>query len=46
MSMDNNIDYHIKPDLLKDIFNMLDFESYDSYEVSSSSGFTECNIEF
>ena len=29
MSMDNNIDYQIKPDLLKDIFNMIEFESYD-----------------
>lgn len=34
MSMDNNIDYQIKPDLIKDIIKLLDFEAYDSYQVS------------
>jgi tubulin polyglutamylase TTLL2 len=29
MSMDNNIDYMIKPDLIKDIIRLLDFEPYD-----------------
>lgn len=34
MSMDNNIDYQIKPDLLRDIFSMVEFESYETYLVS------------
>lgn len=33
MSMDNNIDYLIKPDLIKDIINTLEFESYDQFMV-------------
>lgn len=33
MSMDNNIDYQIKPDLIKDIIKLLDFEPYEEYLV-------------
>jgi hypothetical protein len=33
MSMDNNIDYQIKPDLIKDIIRLLNFEPYDTYQV-------------
>ena len=33
MSMDNNIDYQIKPDLIKDIIGLLNFESYDKFHV-------------
>ena len=29
MSMDNNIDYSVKPDLIKDIISLLNFEPYD-----------------
>jgi hypothetical protein len=35
MSMDNNIDYQIKPDLIKDIISILNFESYEQYQVKS-----------
>ena len=31
--MDNNIDYLVKPDLLKDIIRMLKVEPYDEYIV-------------
>ena len=34
MSMDNNIDYQIKPDLIKDIIQLINFEAYDSFHVS------------
>jgi len=32
MSMDNNIDYIIKPDLIKDIINLVHFEPYDEFQ--------------
>ena len=31
MSMDNNIDYQIKPDLIKDIIGLLNFEPYETF---------------
>ena len=34
MSMDNNIDYQVKPDLIKDIVRMLSFTPYQEYIVS------------
>jgi hypothetical protein len=33
LSMDNNVDYQVKPDLLKDIFRMLNFQSYADFIV-------------
>jgi hypothetical protein len=34
MSMDNNVDYQVKPDLLKDMFRMLKVEPYEEYQVT------------
>lgn len=34
MSMDNNIDYLIKPDLIKDIVRLVNFIPYSEYMVS------------
>jgi len=34
MSMDNNIDYLIKPDLIKDIIRLINVEPYEQYTVS------------
>lgn len=34
MSMDNNIDYLIKPELIKDIINLVHFEPYQQFIVS------------
>lgn len=31
MSMDNNIDYMVKPDLLKDIVKLLNFQPYEEF---------------
>ncbi len=33
MSMDNNIDYLIKPTMLKELFSMIQFEDYEKYQV-------------
>ena len=33
LSMDNNTDHAVKPDLIKDIFNIIQFESYDQFTV-------------
>lgn len=41
MSMDNNIDYLVKPDLIKDIISLLHFQPYSEYIVSV---FTNNNI--
>ena len=34
MSMDNNIDYMVKPQLIKDIIGLLNFQPYSEYLVS------------
>jgi tubulin polyglutamylase TTLL2 len=46
MSMDNNIDYQVKPDLIRDIISLLNIESYDTYLVSKALTviFTYANI--
>lgn len=33
MSMDQNIDYQIKPDLIKDIVSLMNFETYEEFQV-------------
>jgi tubulin polyglutamylase TTLL2 len=43
MSMDNNIDYQIKPDLIKDILGILNFENYDQFNVKI---FPPINFDF
>lgn len=35
LSMDNNIDWLIKPDLIRDIIATLSFEPFEDYEVMS-----------
>jgi hypothetical protein len=39
MSMDNNIDYQVKPDLIKDIIRMLNFTPYSEYVVRTKPFF-------
>jgi tubulin polyglutamylase TTLL2 len=34
MSMDNNVDYQIKPDLIKDIIGLVNINSYEKYNVT------------
>lgn len=33
MTMDNNTDYAVKPDLIRDMINLLDIEPYDHFNV-------------
>lgn len=37
MSMDNNIDYQVKPDLIKDIIRMVSFIPYSEYLVCTNT---------
>lgn len=34
MSMDNNIDYLVKPDLIKDVLRLVHFQPYSEYLVT------------
>ena len=40
MTMDNNIDYQVKPDLIKDIMRCLHFEPMDEFYEKSKKKFT------
>ena len=39
MSMDQNIDYQIKPDLIKDIVALMNFETFDEFQVFKISNY-------